>query len=133
MILSAQITDFINYLQIDQKASPLTIKNYKHYLKRFLEYTGEIESKNIDLETIIKYRLYLTHYSDPKTKKLLKKNTQNYFMIAIRAFLKYLSKKDETTLSFEKVELVKNEPRSLKVLDNAQVFQLLEAPDTTKI
>lgn len=133
MILSAQITDFINYLRVDQKASPLTIKNYKHYLKRFLEYAGEIEAKNIDLETIGKYRLYLTSYQDPKTKKPLKKNTQNYFMIAIRALLKYLSKKDQTTLPFERVELGKNEARSLKILDNTQLVQLLQAPDTTKI
>lgn len=133
MILSAQITDFINYLQVDQKASSLTIKNYKHYLKRFLEYAGEIESKNIDLETIRKYRLYLTRYYDPRTNKPLKKNTQNYFMIAIRAFLKYLSKKDESTLPFEKVELEGSEPRPLKVLDDVQLRQLLEAPDSSRL
>lgn len=133
MILSAQITDFINYLEVDQKASPLTIKNYKHYLKRFFEYSGEIESKNIDLETITKYRLYLTCYIDAKTKKPLKKNTQNYFMIAIRAFLKYLSKIDDTTLSYEKVELEKNDPARLIVLDGTQLVQLLEAPDTSKL
>ncbi len=133
MILSAQITDFINYLQVDQKVSPLTIKNYKYYLRRFLEHAGEIDANNIDLETIRKFRLYLTSYADSKTKKPLKKNTQNYFMIAIRAFLKYLSKNNDATLPFEKVELAKNEVKSLKILDNAQILQLLEAPDTTKI
>lgn len=132
MILSALITDFLEYLELERNASQLTIRNYDHYLKRFLEFSGDINPKGIDLNTVRKYRLYLSRWSDPKRKKPLKRVTQNYFMIALRAFLKYLARIDIETLSPEKVELGEAEPRPLKVLDEMQLKQLLEAPDSSK-
>ncbi|MBI2040243.1 tyrosine-type recombinase/integrase [Candidatus Microgenomates bacterium] len=132
MTLSALITDFLEYLELERNASQLTIKNYDHYLRRFQDFTGEIDPKNIDLNLIRKYRLYLSRWSDPKTKKGLKRVTQNYFMIALRAFLRYLARIDIATLSPEKVELGETEARPLKVLDEAHLKQLLDAPDTSK-
>lgn len=131
MNLSAHITDFLEYLELERNASQLTIKNYDHYLKRFLEFSGDITPKDIDLNMVRKYRLYLSRYSDPETKKPLKRVTQNYFMIALRAFLRYLARIDVDTLSPEKVELGDAEPRPLKVLDETQLQSLLEAPDIT--
>jgi len=132
MTLSALITDFLEYLELERNTSQLTIKNYDHYLKRFLEFASDIDPKDIDLNLIRKYRLYLSRYSDPKTQKSLKRVTQNYFMIALRAFLRYLARIDITTLSPEKVELGDVEPSPLKVLDESHLRQLLDAPDTTK-
>ncbi|MBI2601146.1 tyrosine-type recombinase/integrase [Candidatus Daviesbacteria bacterium] len=140
MILSALITDFLEYLELERNTSQLTIKNYDHYLKRFLDFAhstssgqaGDIDPKEIDLNLIRKYRLYLSHYVDPKTGKGLKRVTQNYFMIALRAFLRYLAKNDIATLSPEKVELGEREPRPFKVLEEGHLKQLLDAPDTTK-
>lgn len=132
MTLSALITDFLEYLELERNTSQLTIKNYDHYLKRFLEFAGDIEPKQIDLNLIRKYRLHLSRWSDPKTAKPLKRVTQNYFMIALRAFLRYLARCDIDTLSPEKVELGDSDPRPLKVLDETHLRQLLEAPDVTK-
>jgi len=132
MTLSALITDFLEYLELERNASQLTIKNYDHYLKRFQDFTGEIDPKDIDLNLIRKYRLYLSRWSDPLTKKPLKRITQNYFMIALRAFLKYLAWKDISTLSAEKVELGEQDPRPLKILDEVALKQLLDAPDVSK-
>ncbi|MBI2329982.1 tyrosine-type recombinase/integrase [Candidatus Daviesbacteria bacterium] len=132
MALSALITDFLEYLELERNASQLTIRNYDHYLKRFRDFAGDIEPKNIDLNLIRKYRLYLSRWTDPKLKKNLKRITQNYFMIALRAFLRYLARIDVTALSPEKVELVENEVRPLKVLDDTQLKSLLEAPDPAK-
>lgn len=132
MTLSALITDFLEYLELERNTSQLTIKNYDHYLKRFLEFAGDINPKEIDLNLVRKYRLYLSRWSDPKTKKPLKRITQNYFMIALRAFLRYLARIDINTLSPEKVELGEVDPRPLKILDDTALKQLLEAPDTTK-
>ncbi|MCR4306144.1 MAG: tyrosine-type recombinase/integrase [Candidatus Daviesbacteria bacterium] len=131
MALSAFITDFLEYLELERNASQLTIRNYDHYLKRFLEFAKDIEPKDIDLNLVRKYRLYLSRWLDPKTKKPLKRITQNYFMIALRAFLRYLARIDIATLSPEKVELGEAEARPLKVLDDAALKSLLEAPDTT--
>lgn len=132
MALSALITDFLEYLELERNASRLTIRNYDHYLKRFLEFAGDIDPKDIDLNLIRKYRLYLSGWTNPKTKESLKRITQNYFMIALRAFLRYLARMDVQTLSAEKVELRESDPRPLKVLDDAQLKLLLEAPDTGK-
>ena len=130
--LSSLVTDFLEYLELERNTSQLTIKNYGHYLRRFVDFSGEIDPKNIDLNLVRKYRLYLSRYSDPKTKKGLKRITQNYFMIALRSFLKYLARIDIPTLPAEKVELGEGEPRPLKILEATYLKQLLEAPDTSK-
>lgn len=132
MTISALITDFLEYLELERNASQLTIKNYDHYLKRFLEFAKDLDPSSIDLNLVRRYRLYLSRFTDPKTKKPLKRITQNYFMIALRAFLRYLARQDISTLSPEKVELGDNEPRPLKVLDETHLKSLLEAPDIGK-
>jgi site-specific recombinase XerD len=129
MPLSKLITDFLEYLELERNASQLTIRNYDHYLRRFEDFAGEIQPKDIDLNLIRKYRLYLSRYEDPKTHRPLKRITQNYFMIALRAFLKYLAKIDVETLSAEKVELGEAEPRPLKIISKEDLQRLLSAPE----
>lgn len=129
MTLSNLITDFLEYLELERNASQKTIQNYDHYLKRFLVFIGDIDPEKIDLETIRKYRLYLSRWTDPKTKQCLKRVTQNYFMIALRAFLRYLARKDIKTLSPEKIELGENDASPIKVLDDQALERLLKAPD----
>lgn len=131
MALAALITDFLEYLELERNTSQLTIRNYGHYLQRFLSFSGDINPDAIDLNLVRKYRLHLSRWSDPKTGKTLKRITQNYFMIALRAFLRYLARQDIKTLSPEKVELGETEARPLKVLDEAGLKSLLEAPDTS--
>ena len=129
MALTTLITDFLEYLEVERHASQKTIENYDHYLKRFLCHTGDIEPGGIDIALIRKYRLYLNRWVDPKTKKPLKRVTQNYFMIALRAFLKYLARQDIKTISPEKVELGESEASPIKVLDEEGLKRLLTAPD----
>ena len=132
MTLANLITDFLEYLELERNTSQLTIKNYDHYLKRFLEFAHDIKPSDIDLNLIRKYRLHLSRWVDPKTQKPLKRVTQNYFMIALRAFLRYLARIDIDSLSPEKVELGETDPSPLKVLDDTHLKSLLDAPDTTK-
>jgi site-specific recombinase XerD len=127
--LSSLITDFLEYLELERNASQKTIRNYDHYLRRFVEFSGEIEPKSIDLALVRKYRLYLARYTDPLTKKPLKRVTQNYFMIALRALLRYMARIDIETLSPEKVELGETDPSPLKILDEEALIRLLQAPD----
>src|SRR5258708_39435310 len=116
MPISSNITDFLEYLELERNSSQRTIKNYDHYLRRFLEFAGDIEPKQINLDLIRKFRLYLSRYEDPLSHQLLKRKTQNYFMIALRAFLRYLARIDVETLSAEKVELGEQDPSPLKIL-----------------
>lgn len=131
MTLSSYITDFLEYLELEKNASQKTIRNYDHYLKRFLDFAGDIDPKNIDLALVRKYRLYLSRFEDPKTGLKLKRKTQNFFMIALRAFLRYLSRLDVETLSAEKIELGESDPSPLKVLDDDSLKLLLSGPDIT--
>lgn len=132
MKLSPLITDFLEYLELERNASQRTIQNYDHYLKRFLDFAGDIEPATINLEMVRKYRLYLSRWSDPNTKKPLKRVTQNYFIIALRAFLRYLARIDVDTLSAEKVELGEADASPIKVLDEGSLGRLLSAPDVLK-
>lgn len=129
MRISALITDFLEYLELEKNSSQKTIRNYDHYLRRFWDFAGDVEPGTIDLAMIRRYRLYLSRYVDPNTGKPLKRKTQNYFMIALRAFLRYLARQDIETLSAEKVELGEQDASPLKVLDEKSLQQLLDSPD----
>ncbi len=133
MKLSKLVVDFLEYLEIEKNSSQLTIRNYDHYLQRFLTFAGDINPKEIDLALVRKYRVYLARYVDQKTGLSLKRVTQNYFVIALRAFLRYLAKIDVETLAAEKIELGEQEARPIKVLDEEQLDRLLNAPDISKI
>lgn len=131
MSLSAIKLDFLEYLELERNVSQNTIENYNHYIIRFLDFVGDIKPEDINLELIKKYRLHLARWTDPETKKPLKRKTQNYFMIALRAFLKYMSRVDIVSLPPEKVELGEIEDSPLKVLENKDLQILLDAPDQT--
>lgn len=133
MSLSSLKLDFLEYLELERNVSQKTIENYNHYLVRFLDFAGEIYPKEIDLNLIKKYRLHLSRWKDPETERPLKRKTQNYFMIALRAFLKYMTRMDIQTLPPEKVELGEIEDSPLKVLENSDLKTLLEAPDVSSL
>lgn len=129
MRLSLLIIDFLHYLKAEKEASQKTLENYDHYLKKFLKFAGDLEPEKVDLDLIQKYRRYLNKWSDSKTKKGLKKVTQNYFLIALRTFLRYLDKRGIPTISTESVILDEAETPQKKVLDEAAVERLMKTPN----
>ena len=132
MSLSSWIADFLEYLEIEKGRSPLTIREYEHYLKRFDDWLSQnssaVEPEDIDLELVRKYRLYLAHLHNRKGVAL-KRNTQSYYIIALRAFLRYLLvQRDIPTLSPDKLELPKQISRSVTFLNPGQLDRLLNSP-----
>ncbi|MBU2565955.1 tyrosine-type recombinase/integrase [Patescibacteria group bacterium] len=127
MKLSSHLRDFLTYLEIEKGRSSMTIANYDFYLSRFIEWAEDPDPKDITDELITKFRLYLNRLEDPK-RGLLKKNTQNYHLIALRSFLKYLAKKNIKTLAPEKIELAKQGSREPVFLETSDMEQLLNAP-----
>ncbi|HEX3095772.1 MAG TPA: site-specific integrase, partial [Patescibacteria group bacterium] len=106
--------DFLEYCEIEKNKSMLTIRNYAHYLARFADFArshGISTAPQITQDTVRSYRLYLNRLTDERNGRSLKLITQNYHVIALRAFLKYLAKRDIDTLSAEKIELAKNPAR----------------------
>lgn len=132
MDLQDLIQDFLEYCEIEKGLSELTIRNYEHYLNRFYEFLAEgktrtITPKSITLDKIRAYRLYLNRIEGQDGENL-KKITQNYHLIAIRAFLKYLSKRDIETLSPEKIELSDAKRRQIGFLEPKEIEALFAAP-----
>lgn len=126
------ISDFLEYCEIEKNHSELTIRNYDHYLRRFLDFAEkdrscEIKSEQINAELVRKYRLYLNRLNTDLGGNLAK-ITQNYHIIALRAFLKYLSKRDIKSLPAEKVELGDMKRRQIDFLEIKEVESLLQAP-----
>lgn len=108
----------------------MTIRNYEFYLQRFFEWAKDPDIKDVDAEMIRQYRLFLNRKEDGRGGTL-KKTTQNYHLIALRTFLKYLAKIDVKTLAAEKIELAKQGSRDVSFLESADLSRLLESPEQT--
>ncbi len=118
--------EYLEYLEIEKDRSQKTIENYNHYLERFLKWAKIKSSSEITDELVRRYRLQLNRLSDEKGRPL-KKITQNYHVIALRNFLKYLAKRNVKTLAAEKVELGKTSQRQIDFLEIEEVERVLEA------
>ncbi len=128
------INDFLEYCELAKNQSQNTIKAYYRYLHKFLRFAlteGVDDPKKIDLKTVNRYRLYLNRLADDKGGQL-KLITQNYHLIALRAFLKYLIKQDVQTLSPEKIELPKNPQRQVEFLEKDELDRLFFATQQEK-
>ncbi|PIZ94401.1 MAG: hypothetical protein COX82_00750, partial [Candidatus Magasanikbacteria bacterium CG_4_10_14_0_2_um_filter_41_10] len=126
--LNTYLTEYLEHLEIEKNRSPKTLENYAFYLGRFLEYLGETKSPTaITHEEVRKYRLWLNRLIDVHGEPL-KKNTQNYHLIALRSFLKYLAKRDVKTLVADKIELMKMPDRDVSFLEGSDLNRILEAP-----
>ncbi len=132
MKISQHIRKFLEYCEITQNRSKKTLENYNHYLKRFEEFLSEdIDPKDLTLKKIQNYRLFLNRFIDDRGGQLGIK-TQNYHIIAVRAFLKYLVKNDVRSLAPEKIELSKIPERTVEVLSREELDRLFKAIDKTK-
>lgn len=128
------IQDFLDYCEIERNKSDLTVRNYKHYLTRFSGFgksNGVSRPEDITMDTVRTYRLFLNRFTDNKDRRL-KLATQNYHVIALRAFLKYLAKRDVDTLSAEKIELAKSPSREVSVMTPEEVARIKAATKEEK-
>jgi len=130
MTISTLIPQFLEYLEVEKNRSRRTVENYDRYLKKFLEFSGDISPHKISQNLVRKYRLHLNRVKDDKGKGL-KTTTQNYHVVALRAFLRYLSKRDIQTLSTDKVELPKIGDRKVNFLEKKDIDRLLHISGTT--
>ncbi len=130
-LLQKTITRFLENLEVGQGKSPRTILNYHHYLQRFHDFVEGKNPENLTLEDVHAYQLFLNRYKDERERTLGMK-TQNYHLIALRAFLKYLVKQDVKSLAPEKIDLKKTPERIVDFLTREEVERLFEAIDLSK-
>ena len=142
---------YLEHLEIEKNRSQKTLENYSRYLNRFFSFANISNPGQIDDEIVRRYRLHLNRLGNKngpsfaaysaevasatkagkatEGRETLKKVTQNYHIIALRNFLKYLAKKDIKSLPAEKVELGKQEQREVTFLEPEELGRLLNAPD----
>ena len=125
-------TQFLEYVEIEKGLSLKTVRNYDHYLSRFFAFSKVTDVGDITEDKIREFRLHLNRQSGMKvrgqTAAGMKKNTQNYHLIALRSFLKYLGKRGISSISPDKIELAKTAQRHLDLITVKELDRLLDAP-----
>ncbi|MGH7249723.1 MAG: phage integrase N-terminal SAM-like domain-containing protein, partial [Minisyncoccia bacterium] len=118
---------FLEYLEIEKGSAIRTVENYEHYLERYFEF-GKIKTvEDITDSSVREFRLWLNRQAtgnNRKTGETTSKKTQNYYMIALRVFLKYLTKKGIKCMSAEQIELAKTPERSLDLISQTELSRL---------
>src|SRR3990167_9701700 len=132
MNYEAAVSQFLEYLELEQNRSQKTIENYSHYLTRLSDFAGEIKLKDIDEQLIRKWRLWLNRLGT-NTSDELSKTTQNYHLIALRSFLRFCTKREMTALAPDKIELAQTKRPQVTFLTPEELENLASQPDTSTL
>jgi integrase/recombinase XerD len=127
--ITSLVDEFLFFLETQKKYSPLTIRNYSHYLNRFCNFCGKnkiTKISEISEECIDKYKQYLF-------KLDISKKTLGFHLIALRSFLKWLSRNGKKVISVENVQVPKASPTRITFLTGSDVEMLLNSPDKKNI
>lgn len=124
--LQKLLKDYLDYLTIEKNRALKTSANYERYLRRFFEETHVKSVVDIDEKNVRNFRLKLAKIG-------LKKNTQAYYIIALRNFLKYLVKRGLKVLAPETIELPKTSRREIEILEYEELERLLAAPQGSSL
>lgn len=119
-------TEFLEHLEIEKGRSVKTMENYDRYLSRFLNQTKITSPAKLDERSVREFRIWLNR--QPGVAGDMKKKTQNYYMIALRAFLKFLRKRGIESLNPERIELAKVGQRDLDLITSDELNRLMRAP-----
>lgn len=117
---------FLEYIEIERGRAVKTIENYDHYLSRYFSQMHIKKVQDINEQNVREFRLWLNRQSGTGNASM-KRRTQNYYMIALRAFLKFLRKRDIEAISPEKIELAKLPERELDLITPGELARLMEA------
>ncbi len=123
---------FLEHIEIEKGNAIRTVENYDHYLARFFAFAKITRPEEITIEKVREFRLWLnrqTTGNNRVTGKTLTKKTQNYYMIALRVFLKFLTKRKVKSMSAEEIDLAKVGERSLDLITSVELSRLLSVSD----
>jgi site-specific recombinase XerD len=117
---------FLEYIEIERGRSVKTIENYNRYLSRYFSQMQIKRVADITEENVREFRLWLNRQPGIENNSM-KRRTQNYYLIALRAFLKFLRKRGIECISPERIELAKLPERSLDLITSAELDRLMKA------
>jgi site-specific recombinase XerD len=136
MDITTALRRFLEYIEIEKGRSLKTVNNYERYIKRFIDQSGIKKSSDITPEKIREFRLYLNRQpgatQQGRDRSTLKKKTQNYYLIALRVFLKYLMQQEIPSMSPDKIELAKTSEREVEYLDTKELFRMIDVASKHK-
>lgn len=124
--------DFLEDLEIERGRSVQTIINYEHYLERFFDVSRVTTPTQITEKKVRDFRIWLNR-ADNNRGGTLSVKTQNYYLIALRAFLKYLARKGVQSLPPERILLAKTGDRQIEVLADGELGRFFEAIEGSDI
>ena len=119
-------TQFLEYIEIEKGRSVKTVENYDRYLNRFFAFAKVKSPTQITEQMVREFRIVLNRSAG--VSGTMKKNTQNYHLIALRAFLKFLRKRDVESLNPERIELAKQGARDLDLITADELNRIMRAP-----
>ncbi|RJR32129.1 hypothetical protein C4569_00230 [Candidatus Parcubacteria bacterium] len=137
--LIKHIPDFLDYCDVVKGLSAKSIEDYHRFIKKFVLWLeqnnlGGLKPHDLSSQHIYQYRLYLSRHANFKNHGQLKKSTQNYYLIAIRALLLYFTAKDIISLPADKVVLAKEKNvRKVNFLNLSQLQKLLSSPSLNNV
>jgi site-specific recombinase XerD len=135
--LGRRVRAFLEFCEVDRNLSPLTVRQYAHYLRHFHDWAAAAEPAVRDVadltpEAVRRYKLVLARHVNPFSGRPLSRATQTYYLVALRSLLRFCARQGIDALAPDRIELGKHDARSLKFLDPEQMVRLLRAPDVTE-
>lgn len=118
---------FLEHLEIERGSALRTIENYEHYLSKIFTQMKAGKVADINDDSVREFRLWLNR-QPTRTQGTVSKKTQNYYLIALRMFLKYLAKRDIAAMPAERIELAKVSARHLDLITPEELSRLMNAP-----
>lgn len=133
--IRSYLGDYLDYLEIEKGLANKTQENYHRFLQKFFSFLelkakSQLRPQQLNSDLIWDYKVHLSRYRDPRTKKTLKKSTQNYYLIALRSLLEFFVEKNITSLPPGKIKLSKD--RADKKINFLKLEQLALLLDATK-
>lgn len=122
--------EFLEHLEIEKGSALRTVENYNHYLSKIFAYMKAKSVGDITDDSVREFRLWLNR-QPTRAKDTVSKKTQNYYLIALRMFLKYLAKRDIKALQADRIELAKVSARQLELITPQELKKLLDAPQSS--
>jgi site-specific recombinase XerD len=118
---------FLEYIEIERGRAVKTVENYDRYLSRFIKQMNITKVADIQESNIREFRMWLNRQSGTG-KDSMKRRTQNYYLIALRSFLKFMRKRGIECVSPERIELAKLPERQIDLITSAELNRLMDAP-----
>lgn len=126
------INEFLESLEVERGRAKNTIDAYRLYLERFYELTADFVSEDykpseITPEILRKYRLRLNRFVSDQKGSELSVITQAYHLIALRGFLRYLSRRGIKSLDPSLIDLPKAAKKQVTFLHYDEVEMMLDS------